>query len=434
MRHLRRDTDRQRCGAASLLTLVLAVLMALTTAPAAQAGTTIPRLPQTNAADWTPRVVNDATRTDAGVYELRQIGSTMYAGGDFTSVQNSTGTTTYPRNRLFSFNATTGAVSTWAPNVNGPVWAMEPSADGRYLYVGGEFTRFDGRAVNRLVKYDLLNGRVDTAFTFPTAIRKVTDLQLVGGRLVVAGTFAGGIVGVNATTGAPDSYFNATQATGQEEGYNTQVYRFSVNPAGTRMVVIGSFTAIGGQPRQQAAMISLGATSASVSGWYSTRWNEDCSRTLRHYTRDVDWSVDGNNFAIVTTGGPAPRSTKLCDTVTWWRNSDLPNQQPVWTNYSGGDTFHSVAVTNAAVFVSGHFRWLDNPEGSDSLGAGGVSRQGIGAISPTTGRALPWNPTKSIEGGRGGYDLYVTGAGLWIGHFEERISREVHPGLGLLPF
>ncbi|WP_148575276.1 hypothetical protein [Nocardioides caldifontis] len=425
---------RKRSGAASLLALTVALGLGVSLAPAAQAGTTIPRLPQTNAADWTPRVVDDGTRTDAGVYELRQIGNTMYAGGDFTSVQNATGTVTYPRTRLFSFDATTGAVSAWAPNVNGQVWAMEPSPDGRYLYIGGEFTRFTGRAVNRLVKYDLLNQRVDTAFNFPTSIRKVTDLQLVGNRLVVAGTFPGGIVGVNPTTGAPDDYFRNTQATGQEQGYNTQVYRFSVNPAGTRMVILGSFTAIGGQPRQQAAMLTLGSTSASVSGWYSTRWNEDCSTTLRHYTRDVDWSVDGNNFAIVTTGGPAPNSRRLCDTVTWWRNTDSANQEPVWINYSGGDTFHSVAVTNQAVFVSGHFRWLDNPQGRDTPGPGSVSRQGLGAISPTTGRALSWNPTKSIEGGRGGYDLYFTGAGLWIGHFEQRLTRELHPGLGLLPY
>jgi hypothetical protein len=419
---------------------IVAVCLGL--APAAQAGTTVPSIPRTNPADWTPRVVNDASNADAGVYELRQVGNTMYAGGQFTTVQNSTGATSYARTHLFSFDATTGAVSTWAPRLNnGPVWAIEPSADGNFLYIGGQFTRFDGRAVNRLVKYDLVNQRVDTAFVFPRTVTRITDLQLVGGRLFVAGTFAGGIVAVDPNTGAPTTYFNATQAAGQEQGYNTQVYRFSVNPAGTRMVAIGSFTSIGGQARQQAAMLVLGTTSATVSAWYSqtgtTRrgWDADCGSTLRHYTRDVDWSPDGGSFAIVTTGGYGG-TNKLCDTVSYWRNVDAANQTPVWVNYSGGDTFHSVAVTNRAVFVGGHFRWLNNPQGRDSAGAGAVNAQGVGAINPTTGLAVTpnWNPRKGIEGGRGAYDLYFTSAGLWIGSFENNLGGEVHPGIGLLPF
>ena len=280
----------------------------------------------------------------------------------------------------------------------------------------------------------MVNQRVDRTFYLQGDVRRVTDLQLVGNRLFVSGIFPGGIRAVNATTGAADPYFNGTQAAGQEEGYSTRVYRFSVNPAGTRMVILGSFTSVGGQARQQAAMLTLGASSASVSGWYSDRWNLDCNATTRHYTRDVDWSVSGSHFAIVTTGGPAARTSKLCDTVTWWNATDAGKQQPVWTNYSGGDTFHSVAVTDKAVFVSGHFRWLDNPEGSDTAGAGAVTRQGLGALDLGNGKALAWNPTKGLEGGRGGYELYFTGAGLWVGHFENRISREQHEGLGLLPY
>ena len=200
------------------------------------------------------------------------------------------------------------------------------------------------------------------------------------------------------------------------------------------MVVIGSFTSIGGQRRQQAAMLDLGPTSASVSGWYSHRWNLDCAADLRFYTRDVDWSPDGRHFAIAGTGGPTPRTNKLCDTVTYWAPTEKPKQQPVWVQYSGGDTFHSVTVTDRAVFVGGHFRWLDNPYGSDSAGPGAVRRQGLGALDPATGKALSWNPTKSVEGGRGAYDLYFTDAGLWVGHFERKISKELHEGLGLLPF
>ena len=206
-------------------------------------------------------------------------------------------------------------------------------------------------------------------------------------------------------------------------------------------VVIGSFTSIGGQPRQQAAMLNLGSTAATLSPWYSTRWNEDCNSNLQWYTRDVDFSPTGNAFAIVTTGAGYPGTIKLCDTVTRWAVVDAGNQQPVWINDSGGDTFHSVNFTDKGVFVSGHFRWLDNPQGRDFKGPGAVDRLGIGAIDPVTGKALTWNPGKSVEGGEGGYDLYFTSRGLWVGHFEMYLGRnnsgtggELHEGLGLLPY
>jgi hypothetical protein len=417
------------------LALVLGVGLAGGLAPAAEAGSSINSIPKTNAADWTPRVVDDSVVPDAGVYELQQIGSTMYAGGDFNRVVNAAGTTGYTRTHFFAFDAATGAVSANSPGFNKPVWAMEPSADGQFLYIAGQFTRVDGKWRPKVVKYDVVNQRVDTEFYVDIEATRVSDIQLVGGRLVVAGTFPGGIVAVDPNTGAKDPYFDATQATGQESGYPTRVYRFAVNPDATKMVILGSFTSIGSQRRQQAAMLNLGPTSASVSDWYSNRWDfNSYSASLQHYTRDVDWSPGGEHFAIVTTGAGAPNTESLTDTVSWWRPIDQPRQQPVWINYSGGDTFHSVEVTDKAVFVSGHFRWLDNPKGNDFAGAGAVARQGIGAIDPVTGKALSWNPTKSIEDGRGGYDLYFTSAGLWVGHFERKLTKEMHEGLGLLPF
>jgi len=399
-------------------------------------------MPLLSADDNTPRVIDDAVVSEAGVRELRQVGSTMYAGGAFHKVTNARRTVTVTRSNLFSFDANTGAISTWAPSNNGAVYAMEPSADGRFLYIGGDFWTFAGVSVNHLVKYDLTNGRVVTTFRFPVTTGRVSDLQLVGGRLFVAGNFAGGIVAVDPTVGSPTTYLDGVKAAGAESGYTTRVYRFSVNPARTRAVVIGSFTSIGGHARQQAAVITLGAV-AAVSAWYSTRWNEDCSSGLQWYTRDVDWTPDGSGFVIVTTGAGFPGTVKLCDTVSRWAAVDSPNQQPVWINYSGGDTFHSTVVTNRAVFVSGHFRWLDNPSGRDTKGPGAVDRLGIAAIDPVSGKATSWNPGKSVEGGLGGFDLYFTARGLWVGHFEKYLGRtdtgttpaaELHEGLGLLPY
>jgi hypothetical protein len=443
---LQRGTGTGRLG--RLLTAAVVLLssaltsVALGGGDAVNAGPRIPSMPKVNPVDFTPRVVDDSVVTDAGVRKLQQVGYTMYAGGHFHSVRNAPRTHTYTRHNIFSFDVRTGWISHWAPYTNGQVFAIERSADGRYLYIGGDFWTFDGVRVNQLVKYDRYTNRVDTRFKFsPSATGRVSDLRLVGRRLFVAGNFPGGIVAVNPTTGAKTSYFAKVAAAGSEPQFSTRIYRFAVNPKATRAVVIGSFTSIGGHPRQQAAMLELGADSASVSPWYSTEWNKDCRSDLRWYTRDVDWSPSGGDFVIVTTGGGASGTAKLCDTVTRWIYVDKGDQEPYWRNYSGGDTFHSVAVTNRGVYVSGHFRWLDNPLGHNSKGPGAVDRLGIGALSWVTGKALSWNPGKSVEGGQGGYDLYFTGRGLWVGQFEKYLGRnnagtglELHEGLGLLPY
>ena len=149
---------------------------------------------------------------------------------------------------------------------------------------------------------------------------------------------------------------------------------------------------------------------------------------------DVDFSPDGSWFAFVSTGyipstGGVGRD--LCDAAARFE-TNIPNPaRPTWINYTGGDTLHSVAATDVAVYVQGHQRWLNNPQGRNSAGPGAVSREGIGAINPSTGLALSWNPGK--ERGVGGKDLYVTSAGLWVGSDTNLIGGETRRRIALMP-
>jgi hypothetical protein len=213
-----------------------------------------------------------------------------------------------------------------------------------------------------------------------------------------------------------------------------EVYRFAVNPAGTRLVAVGNFTVVGGQTRYRAFMLTLGAT-ASVNAWYYPPLQNLCrAGSLPDYMRDLDFSPDASWFAVVSTSyipqaGGVGRD--LCDATARFETA-VPNPtRPTWINYTGGDTLHSVAATDVAVYVQGHQRWLDNPQGADTAGPGAVSRPGIGSIHPTTGLALPWNPTK--ERGVGGKDLYVTSQGLWVGSDTNRIGGETRRRIALLP-
>jgi hypothetical protein len=385
----------------------------------------------TNPANFTPNVASGA------VYKFVQVGGTMYAGGTFGSVSTAAGVSpggTFSRSNIVAFNAATGVISTsFAPNVNGEVWAL--ATNGTSLYVGGTFTAVNGVARRGLAKLNPSTGAVDTAFNANFSSGRVTEAALVGGRLIVGGTFPGKLRALNPATGANTGYLNiGISGSVADNAGPVEVYRFAVNPAGTRLAAVGNFTTVGGQSRWRAFMLTLGTT-ATVNAWnYPPLRNMCAAASLSDYMRDVDFSPDGSWFVFVSTGfvpqtGGIGRD--LCDATARFETNVASPTRPTWINYTGGDTLHSVAATDVAVYVQGHQRWLNNPQGRDSAGPGAVSRPGIGAINPTTGLALPWNPTK--DRGVGGKDLYVTSQGLWVGSDTTHIGGETHARIALMP-
>jgi hypothetical protein len=353
-------------------------------------------------------------------------------GGSFTSVTATNGAT-FTRNHILSFNASTGAVSSFAPNVNGAVWAIVPS--GSSLYIGGTFTSVNGIARRGLAKIDATTGAVDQSFNAGLTSGSVTEAALVNGRLIISGTFPKKILAVSPTSGANTGYINvAVTGTVADNAGPTEVYRFAVNPAGTRLVGVGNFTTVGGKTRYRAFMLNLDAAVTVSDWWYAPLQQRCAADSLTDYMRDVDFSPDGSYFVFVSTGY-VPLSGQigiaLCDAAARFETSIMTPARPTWINYTGGDTLHSVAVTDAAVYVQGHQRWLDNPQGRDNAGPGAVSRPGIGAINVSTGKALLWNPTK--DRGVGGKDLLVTQDGLWVASDTAHIGHETRMRIALLP-
>ena len=154
---------------------------------------------------------------------------------------------------------------------------------------------------------------------------------------------------------------------------------------------------------------------------------------MSFFFTDVEIAPTNDWFAMSARGGYAsPASTGLCDTVTRWELSPTSTSaQPTWVNYTGGDTLWSVAVTPAAVYVGGHQRWLNNPYCSNCAGPNAVSREGVGAVSPTDGSALAWNPGRAR--GVGAQELVGTPRGLYIGSDTTRLAKEYHGRLGMFP-
>lgn len=405
------------------------VALAVGTTLPAQASLSHPAVVSDNPADTTPHIVLSDTSFD--VRAFAQVGGTIYAGGLFNQVQDPARTTTYARQNFVAFDSETGAISPLVLSFDGTVGAIEATADGTALFIGGAFSRVNGITRRGILKYDLVNNRVDPTFA-PTGMRTVHDIKLANGAVIAAGNFTKKVMALDPTTGADTGAIAITVAGVVNPDDETRVRHIAVSPDGTRLVATGNFTTVNGQSRPRAFMLNLGPT-ATLSTWRSPRFDVNCPAggSRREWAQGVDFSPDGSYFAMVTTGGPNG-TTGLCDAAARFETANVSSTvQPTWINFTGGDTLYSVAATGPAVYVGGHQRWLNNPLGRDSAGPGAVERPGIGAIDPVTGMALPWNPTKSRE--HGTMVLFATSSGLWVGSDGANFGHEEHAGIGFAP-
>jgi chitodextrinase len=131
---------------------------------------------------WIPRnAANTADLQRADNHALAKIGNVVYVGGDFTELAPELGAPAVQQANLAAVNATTGVpIASFAPQLDGKVYAMVASSDGSALYVGGSFT--GGFAI-----LDPTTGQPKG--TQVTSDGEVHALYLDGGALYVGGQF-----------------------------------------------------------------------------------------------------------------------------------------------------------------------------------------------------------------------------------------------------
>jgi hypothetical protein len=395
-------------------------------------------------ASWTPSIATSGT--DGSVELIRQLvpcGNLMYAVGSFTQIKQ--GATTYTRNNVFSFNASTGAMTSWAPNItpgnvgvngSGAVNSIALSANCATAYLGGVFTAVNGTKASNIAAVNASTGALITSFAHSSTgqvaalVRSGTHLLAGGFFTAINGSAKQYLASLNLTTGLDDGYVNLgisgnyqyRDAAGSASAANpTRVWNFSLSPNGTKLLATGDFTRVAGQGRQQVFMLDLGSTSATLDAWYSPEFNQFCTTNQPFYLQDAAWSPDQSKVYVATTGykpatGTGYRASDpragLCDAAAAFSSSANSNLSHQWINYTGCDSLYSVAADNRAVYIAGHERWANNPNGCDNAGPGAIATDGLGALSPTNG-LLVTNPTR--DRGDGADDLVVTSAGLWIG-------------------
>ena len=246
-------------------------------------------------------------------------GSTLYVGGDFTSVGGQT------RNHLAALNTVTGAATVWNPNIEGAsptttVHDMELTAAGNLLYIGGEFETIGGDARNNIGALDITNS-VHTGWD-PSADGTVHAVELSGDTVLIGGDFHN----LN-TNGQNVARLRLAALETRSSTNNATLWAPAVNDVVREMEVSGSTLYIGGdftnindsgvtRSRNRLAALDITANAFNV-----LNWNPNANGSVHAVALTDDAIFVGGDFT--TVNGIARERLAALDFVdgtplNWW--------------------------------------------------------------------------------------------------------------------
>ncbi len=382
---------------------------------------------------------------DGTVWSTIQLQDRVILAGEFTQVESTRNGPVVTRSNMAAYDINTGElIADFAPQVNGEVFEMVASDDGDAVFIGGAFTQVDGEWRVRLAKigYD---GSLDPTFR-AEANAKVLALDAHDGVLYLGGSFTevnaashDRIGAVDADTGQTITTFDL-RVQGDVGKANTRAVKaLDVHPDGDRLLVVfnGQQLVDRNGPRED----NHGAAFVRLSDYTVTDWQTDwfrlayprCSQGAMQL-RDGEFSPDGSMFVIVEKGN------WTCDKAIAFDTADDGTNDPKWVTAMHDSTF-SVAVTNNAVYVGGHFcfvtphgpidadaapnyPWVSKPEGCETGGnttiGEFVARYQIAALDPQTGAPLDWDPRSNAQ--EAVFHIEAIDRGLLIGQDQDRLN------------
>ncbi len=161
----------------------------------------------------------------------------------------------------------------WQLPTDEDVRALALSANGSTLYAGGQFITVDGVTHRRVVAINTSDHSLVSTFrgSVPGGVR---DLAVQGGDLYVGGRITtnasggieGGLVALNATTGAKDTSFAFT--------VDNDVLGLALT--GNRLIVSGRFTQVNGATRNELASIDLSTN--TLQSWAPAKLCSNCDQ------------------------------------------------------------------------------------------------------------------------------------------------------------
>ncbi|WP_374970423.1 hypothetical protein [Terrabacter sp. BE26] len=316
--------------------------------------------------------VSSSHADDGTVYASVLVGSRLFVGGSFTSIDGTR------RVRLAALDAATGRLDTsFRADVDGEVRSL--ASDGRTLFIGGKFTLVNGVARKNLAAVNASTGAVVGSFN-PAPSGMVRGLAYSGGKVFFGGGFTKvGATAVNylaaadAATGAVNRAFPSADAP-----VNV------VKAVGANVWIGGDFTHIGSATRSRVAAVT---TSGGVLGYQTTVGGPV-----------DDLAVDSAGVFLAVGGGVATGNSLSKTTSTGVR---------VWQVFTDGDV-QAVEVVGGTVYAGGHFGFLC---GSPASGCTKSAKKSFVAdAGGTTPNARAW---ATFNSPLGVWDLTAAGTNLY---------------------
>ena len=363
-------------------------------------------------ADLTLRTGWNPSGANQTVSALAAVDGLVYAGGDFGTIA------TASRNRLAALDATTGAATSWNPNLNGTVFALV--IDDTTAYVGGNFGTVNGGTPrNKVAALRTDDTGTHTAWNPNLGLggvlysMAVTDTYVyLGGNFEnVNGNPSDGFNRVGRTTGTVDGSWDPGMVTS-----NSGALVNSLLVQGSSVIVGGGFTHMNVVERNGAAAFDSqtrltswnpningtpyaiglsGATAYVVGDFYSVNGS---------VSRDYAAGIRTDDTGTVTTWDPQPGSYPYDMTIHGnlaYLVGDFGDVGGTTRNYAAAvridDTGsltpwdpdldsapYSIALEDGVAYIAGDFNYVNG---------GSVARYTAAAVSiEDTGTATAWDP------------------------------------------
>ncbi len=412
--------------AAALLVPTLTMAPASAAQPVPGHTHLVPQVPRT-----------DMPKISSGeIWDMAAIGNSIYIVGSFTSVTKGGTTTAVPGLTGWDINSG-NLLPSFKPTITGGiVETVEATPDGTKLIIGGTFKTVGGLTRSKVAVLNPTTGAPLTTFAFTgatnnpvTAIAATNTTIYVGGRFnKLNGTNHSGLAAVNATTGAVDPAFNLNLSGGIGTNGDLTVQVLKLTHDESKLVVIHTGRQVNGQDRLGIAEIDT--ASKTLLPWRTRLWDDNLAR-LGGVTRIYAGDISPDDSYMVVSEGSGGDAPPISDTAVRFPIAGADDVQPAWVSRHF-DSVYSVAITEDAVYLGGHFQFEPSPTapspwpGLTNVGYGtgqGLSGYGLGddvvrrdhlsAVDPATGHALEWDPgSNSFQGNKA---MLATPRGLFAG-------------------
>ena len=403
-----------------------------------------PRLPVPGHTKLVPETAHtDMPKIANGeIFDIKVVGSRVFIAGTFTTIQNqrSGNTTTYTRNGLASYNLTTGLVDTgFNPKIaGGNVETMAFTPDNTKLFITGSFS-----SVNGTTKRGIASLNLDHRCS-PRRLHRQPRRSWLRGRrhqlhaLHRRQVHQGQQRRPRGSGSGQRHHRRPRHRLRQQPQRRPRRRRCDHGPATADHPrpeqAASSCTParqVAGQDRYGVAMISI--ATKQLLPWRTRLWEDNLQFVggiQRAYAGDI--SPDDSYFVVTSgSGGDRPPINDTAMAFPVDAAGDHSDVQTKWITRCF-DSIYSVAISEKAVYIGGHFAWNESPTAPDpwpglddvgygtgqglsgyGLGDAVVNREHLGALNPVDGKALEWNPgSNSYEGNKA---MEVTPRGLFTG-------------------